>query len=92
MNLHDIIRRPLVTEKHMHFAEKNRQYAFEVRTAANKSEIKSAVETLFNVKVGSVNTLKVHGKLKHRRASNVRAADWKKAIVTLKEGYSLDLV
>lgn len=90
--LYDVIKRPLITEKHMHFAEKYRQYAFEVRSDANKSEIKQAVERLFNVEVSSVNTMVVPGRRKRRRANIYKTPDWKKAIVTLKEGFSLDLV
>ena len=92
MKLQEVVKRPLVTEKHMHFAEKRRQYAFEVSRSSNKSEIKSAVELLFNVKVKAVNTMIVPGKLKRRKQNLHRSPDWKKAVVTLREGYSIDLV
>ena len=92
MDLHNVIKRPLVTEKHMHFSEKYRQYAFEVRSDANKTQIRDAVEKLFSVKVQGVNTAVMPGKLKRRRASLFRTPNWKKAVVTLKEGHSIDLV
>ena len=85
MDLHDVIRRPLVTEKHMHLAEKYRQYAFEVQGSANKTEIKSAVEKLFDVKVSSVNTAIMTGKTKRRRQNWFRTPNWKKAVVNAAE-------
>lgn len=92
MKPHEIILRPLLSEKGMHFAEKNRQYAFQVAPTANKTQIGEAVETLFGVKVASVNTMRRHGKLVRRRTRVIRRADWKRAIVTLQEGYSIDVI
>jgi len=87
---HQIIRRPLVTEKSTQQKEKNNQYAFEVDPKANKIEIQSAVERLFKVKVFQVRTSSVLGKVKRLGRKYGKRPDWKKAIVTLKEGDRID--
>lgn len=80
---HDIIRRPVISEKSMQgIADK--KYTFEVALSANKLEIKNAVEEVFSVKVKSVNTLRVHGKEKRVGVHTGRRPDYKKAVVTLK--------
>jgi len=84
--LYEIIRRPLVTEKSTQQKETSRQYAFEVNRKANKNEIQSAVERLFKVKVLDVRTCNVLGKVKRLGRKYGKRPDWKKAIVTLKEG------
>lgn len=84
--VHQIIRRPLVTEKSTQQKEANNQYAFEVHPRANKIEIQSAVERLFKVKVSQVRTCSVMGKVKRLGRKYGKRPDWKKAIVTLKEG------
>jgi large subunit ribosomal protein L23 len=89
----DIIRRVRLTEKSTVLTEKANKYVFEVNPAANKLEIKAAIESLFQKKVVSVNTSNYAGKKKReRRADFGRRPHWKKAIVTLKEGEKLDLV
>ena len=89
----DIIRTIRLTEKSTVLTDKGNKYVFEVNPAANKLEIKAAVESLFQKKVVSVNTANYAGKKKReRRADFGRRAHWKKAIVTLKEGEKLDLV
>ncbi|MBU5449620.1 50S ribosomal protein L23 [Acetivibrio sp. MSJd-27] len=81
---HDIIRRPIISEKSMQgIADK--KYTFEVALSANKFEIKNAVEEVFGVKVKSVNTLRIHGKEKRVGVHTGRRPDYKKAVVTLKE-------
>ncbi|MGQ9508614.1 MAG: 50S ribosomal protein L23 [Thermodesulfobacteriota bacterium] len=85
-----IIRRPLITEKSTQQKEENRQYVFEVDPKANKIEIKSAVEQLFKVRVLRVRTLNVLGKIKRLGRRYGKRPDWKKAIVTLKEGDRID--
>jgi large subunit ribosomal protein L23 len=85
-----IIRRPLVTEKSTQQKEVNRQYAFEVDRGANKIEIQSAVEHLFKVRVVQVRTCNVLGKVKRLGRKFGKKRDWKKAIVTLKEGDRID--
>ena len=86
----EIIRRPLVTEKATLASEFN-QFAFHVPLDANKFEVKQSVEKLFNVKVVNVNTLRQQGKLKRFRGKLGKRAEYKKAIVTLAEGQSIDL-
>lgn len=89
----DIIRTVRLTEKSTLLTEKGNKYVFEVNPAANKVEIKQAIESLFQKKVVSVNTANYAGKKKReRRADFGRRPHWKKAIVTLKEGEKLDLV
>jgi large subunit ribosomal protein L23 len=85
-----IIRRPLITEKSTQQKEVSRQYAFEVDRGANKIEIQSAVERLFKVKVLQVRTCNVLGKVKRLGRRYGKRPDWKKAIVTLKEGDRID--
>lgn len=89
MNMYDIIQFPVVTEKHTLQAETGK-YAFRVHSAAVKQEIKKAVERVFNVKVVSVNVSNVAGKKKRVRYKAGFAPDWKKAVVTLKEGQKID--
>ena len=84
MLAHDIIRRPIVTEKSM-MGIGEKKYTFEVAKSANKIEIKKAIEEVFGVKVKSVNTVNVTGKYKRMGANIGKRPDWKKAIVTLKE-------
>ncbi len=81
-----IIRRPLITEKTTRQKEEERQYAFEVAKEANKIEIQKAVERLFKVKVLEVRTSNVLGKVKRLGKRFGKRPDWKKAIVTLREG------
>ena len=85
-----VIRRPLVTEKSTRQKEAGRQYAFEVDPKANKVEIEHAVERLFKVKVLHVRTTNVLGKIKRLGRRYGKRPDWKKAIVTLKEGNRID--
>jgi large subunit ribosomal protein L23 len=85
-----IIRRPMVTEKSTRQKEEARQYVFEVHRDANKIEIQSAVERLFKVKVLQVRTSNVLGKVKRLGRRTGKRPDWKKAVVTLKEGDRID--
>lgn len=87
---YDIVRRPMITEKSTRGSEWN-QVTFEVADWATKAQIKSAVEALFEVKVKSVNTLRLKGKVKRFRNRAGRRRDIKKAIVTLEEGQMLDV-
>ena len=81
---------PLVTEKATALTERN-QVVFKVALEATKPEIKAAVEGLFNVKVLAVNTMVVKGKTKRFRGRVGQRSDWKKAMVRLAEGQSIDL-
>ena len=83
---YDIIIRPILTEK-SHRLMNERKYVFEVNPLANKGQIKEAVEKIFNVKVEKVNVINVKPKPKRRGIFVGRSRKWKKAIVTLKEGY-----
>jgi large subunit ribosomal protein L23 len=84
--LSEIIERPLITEKSVRLSQEGR-YSFRCKTAANKIEIRAAVEQAYDVKVAEVNTLTVKGKTKRTgRGRPGRTADWKKAIVTLEAG------
>jgi len=87
---YDIIRAPVVTEKSTLGSEHN-QVTFQVAMDATKPEIKSAIETLFKVKVTGVNTLRQQGKIKRFRGIKGRRPDVKKAIVTLAEGENIDV-
>jgi len=87
-----IIKRLLVTEKGTRLTEKHNQYQFEVMTAANKVEIKKAIETIFTVHVTKVNTMNKLGKAKRLRTMSYgRTSAWKRAIVTLKKGDKIEL-
>jgi len=81
---------PHVSEKTTMIADKHRQVVFKVLRDANKLEIKKAVESLFNVKVESVNTTLVKGKNKRFGRSLGRRQDFKKAYVSLKDGFDID--
>lgn len=85
-----IIRKPLITEKSTRQKEDSGQYVFEVHRNANKIEIQSAIEHLFKVKVLEVRTSNVMGKIKRLGRRYGKRPDWKKAIVTLKEGDRID--
>ncbi|TXH02964.1 MAG: 50S ribosomal protein L23 [Nevskiaceae bacterium] len=90
--LHQIILAPVISEKATRVAEKRNQAVFKVARDAQKPEIKEAVEKLFNVKVTSVATLNVKGKIKRFGQSVGKRSDWKKAYVTLAEGQEIDFV
>ncbi len=87
---YDIIRSPVITEKSTAASEHNK-LVFQVARTATKPQIKAAVETLFKVKVTSVNTLVRKGKTKRFRGIAGRQSDIKRAIVTLAEGNSIDV-
>ena len=90
MNAYDVIKSPVITEKATMASEAN-QVIFKVANKASKTEIKTAVETLFNVKVRAVNTLVRKGKKKAFRGIQSIQRDTKRAIVTLEEGHSIDV-
>jgi len=88
--LYGVILAPVITEKATRGSEHN-QVTFRVRNDAPKPLIKAAVESLFNVKVSGVNTINVQGKTKRFRNSLGQRSDFKKAIVTLAEGHTIDV-
>ena len=90
MSQYDIIKRPLVTEKSNIQKEAANQLTFEVDRGANRIEIRRAIEQIFNVKVASVRTMQVTGKVKRRGRILGKRRDWKKAIVTLRPGERID--
>jgi len=94
------VRRPVVTEKSHRLTREDRggkepaplnQYTFEVAADATKGQLKTAIEDLFEVKVSKVNTMKVQGKIRRVRRMTGRTRSWKKAVVTLAPGNSIDL-
>ena len=87
----DIVRRARITEKGTRIRESQNGYLFEVARDANKIQVKQAVEAIFNVKVSTVRTLRVHGKPKRVGRHAGHRPDWKKAIVTLKKGQTIEL-
>jgi len=87
----DIVRRARITEKGTRIREGQNGYLFEVARDANKIQVKQAVEAIFNVKVSTVRTLRVHGKPKRVGRHAGHRPDWKKAIVTLKKGETIEL-
>jgi large subunit ribosomal protein L23 len=91
-NMHDILRGPLLTEKGALLKEKDNKVLFRVAKAANKIEIKNAVELMFKVKVESVATMNYMGKTKKMGRYEGKRPDWKKAVVTLREGEKLDFI
>ena len=91
MKKYDIIKGPIITEKSSEIAQNNNQITLSVDTKANKIEIKDAVEKLFNVKVESVNTINLRPKKKRVGRYPGKTNKVKKAIVTLKEGSSIEL-
>jgi len=92
-DIYQVIESVRLTEKATILNEQNNEFVFKVARSANKLEIKRAIEHLFGKKVEAVRTCNYSGKLKRQRRSDAgRTAHWKKAIVRLKEGESLDIV
>ena len=90
MIAHEIIKRPLITEKTSIQKELFNKVSFEVDRRANRIEIKKAIESVFNVRVASVQTMQITGKTKQRGRIVGKRRDWKKAIVTLMPGERID--
>lgn len=92
MNVWDVLKSPVITEKSVLLKESTSEegeaqiLTFRVATGAGKGDIKKAVEEIFNVKVGAVRTVNYEGKIKKRGRHEGRRASWKKAYVTLKKG------
>ena len=93
-NVHDILIRPILTEKMHDLQEQQRKYAFAVRLGSNKIQIKKAVEKKFDVSVVNIRTMNIKGKSKQmntrRGITRGRSSNWKKAVVTLREGDAID--
>ena len=86
----EIIIKPVVTDKSVDLMQENK-YCFKVAKDANKIEIKNAIEEIFKVTVVNVNTVNVHGKMKRMGRTQGMTASWKKAVVTLREGDSIEV-
>ena len=91
MNRFDIIKRPLDTEKLDRMRDRENKFAFEIDMKASKTEVKQAIEGLFKVKVVDIKTAIVRGKFRRIGRSEGQRSNWKKAIVTLKEGDAIQL-
>ena len=87
----DVLKKPVLTEKTLLLQQTENKYTFDVELTASKPEIKDAVEKMFNVKVERVNVMNVAAKTKRLGKYVGKTNRRKKAIVTLKEGYSIDL-
>ena len=88
---HQVILKPLVTEKGTHVSERYNAYAFKVHNQATKPQIREAVETMFEVRVLGVRTQTRKGKLRRHKQRAGYASDWKRAIVTLHEDDKINL-
>ncbi len=90
--MYNVIKKPVITEKATSDTIERNAYHFRVPVNANKVEIRQAVEALFEVKVLSVNTLRVSGKTRRRGWRAGQASNWKKAMVKLVEGSTIDVI
>jgi large subunit ribosomal protein L23 len=90
MTPQEVLVKPLITERATEIKDRYNQVAFEVLVQANKHQIRDAVETLYGVKVERVRTSIVPGKLKRRGMNVGKLSNWKKAVVTLKKGDTID--
>jgi len=88
MDIYQVLKRPLITEK-MTGLQALGKYAFEVHPRANRIQIKEAVELHFKVKVRQVNVITKHGERRRMRHGWVESTTWKKAIVSLRQGYKI---
>jgi large subunit ribosomal protein L23 len=88
---HRVLIRPLLTEKITGLREKTNTVGFVVHPEANRIQIKQAVEALLKVKVDKINIMNIRGKIKRLGRFSGRLSDWKKALVTLKEGEKLEM-
>ena len=91
MHIFEVLRRPLITEKSTLLQDGHNKYAFEVDTRANKAMVRAAIETVFDVKVASVNISTVKGKKKRFGRKETQRPSWKKAIVSLKPGGNIQI-
>jgi large subunit ribosomal protein L23 len=90
-SLYTLIKRAVVTEKASDDTAKRNAYHFRVPTDASKVEIRETIQRLFEVEVLSVNTMTVRGKMRRRGYTAGQKSDWKKAMVTVAEGQTIDI-
>jgi len=91
MQAHEVILKPLLTEKTTAATEANNTYAFEVNKKANKYQIKNAIETYFDVKVSNVRTAIIAGKVKRAGRHIKKTSSWKKAYIKVQDGQKIEL-
>lgn len=91
-DLYAIIKKPIITERSAHLKDRYNKIIFQVDGNANKGDIKKAVERIFNVKVIDINTMNVKGKVKRFGRIFGKRPDWKKAVITLKEGDKIEVL
>ncbi|MCU0863521.1 MAG: 50S ribosomal protein L23 [Planctomycetes bacterium] len=91
LHYYSVVRRPLVTEKSTAMQSMRNQFTFEVAGGANKVEVRKAIETIFKVKVVKVNMVSVPGKSRRAFGRPGQTKPWKKAVVTLRKGDSIDI-
>jgi large subunit ribosomal protein L23 len=89
MDSYEVLRRPVITEKSTMLGESG-QYVFEVARAANKIEVKRAVEEVFKVRVRAVNIMHMRGKMRRMGKTQGMTSGWKKAVVSLEEGQRIE--
>lgn len=89
---YDVIHRPILSEESTIQTQSKNKYIFEVSPKANKRQIKWAIEKQFDVQVLAVNTMNYMGKIRRNRYGAGRKASWKKAVITLRQGDSIDLI
>jgi large subunit ribosomal protein L23 len=92
MDPYSVIRKPMLTEKCHDLKEKYNQVAFQVDRRANKVQVKEAVEKIFKVKVKRVNVMNMVGKKKRLGRNMGKRSDWRKAVVTLMPGETIDII
>ena len=86
----EIVIRPLITEKTLRIAERDNSYTFQVLRTANKVQVRDAIETIFDVKVTDVRTQNMIGKFRRMGRSFGSTSNWKKAVVKVKEGDTIE--
>jgi large subunit ribosomal protein L23 len=91
VNRYDVLRRPVLTEKTDSLTERLNQYVFEVADGANKRQIREAVQSIFNVTVTDVHTLRLPGKGRRWGRHITKTPTWKKAVVTLAPGQKIEM-
>ena len=91
-SIYEVIKGTWITEKGTELGEKQNKYVFKVGCNVNKIEIRNAIEKIFNVKIEKVNTVKLQGKKKRVRKVEGKTPDWKKAVITLKEGSKIEFI
>ncbi|MDD4003965.1 MAG: 50S ribosomal protein L23 [Elusimicrobiaceae bacterium] len=89
--IYEVLKRPILTEKSLTQKDKENKYSFEVAPNANKAEIRQAVEKLFKVNVTKITTVSMKGKLHRVGRFEGKRPDWKKAVVTLKDGQKIEV-